>query len=54
MAKEADLFAEAHGSVFSCVNKGQRDNNMGAAQSKPESKPSGKPEIKCGICGKGI
>ena len=40
--------------MFSCVNKGQRDNdNKGAAQSKPESKPSGKPEIKCGICGKG-
>ena len=53
MAKEADLFAEAHGGVFNCVNKGQRDNNKGAAQSKPESNPSGKPEIKCGICGKG-
>ena len=53
MAKEADLFAEARGGVFSCVNKGQRDNNKGTAQSKPESKPSGKPEIKCGICGKG-
>ena len=53
MAKEADLFAEARGGVFSCVNKEQRDNNKGAAQSKPESKPSGKPEIKCGICGKG-
>ena len=53
MAKEADLFAEARGGVFSCVNKGQRDNNKGLAQSKPESKPSGKPEIKCGICGKG-
>ena len=39
------------GGVFSCMNKGQRDNK-GAAQSKPESKPSGKPEIKCGICGK--
>ena len=57
MAKEADLFAEARGGggggVFSCVNKGQRDNNKGAAQSKPESKPSGKPKIKFGICGKG-
>ena len=53
MAKEADLFAEARGGVFSCVNKGQRDNNKGAAQSKAESKPSGKPEIKCGICGNG-
>ena len=37
MAKEADLFAEARGAgVFSCVNKGQRDNNKGAVQSKPE------------------
>ena len=53
MAKEADLFAEARGGVFSCVHKGQRDNNKGAAQSKPENKPSGKPEIKCGICRKG-
>ena len=53
MAKEADLFAEARGGVFSCVNKGQRDNNKGAAQSNSESKPSGKPEIKYGICGKG-
>ena len=35
------------------MNKGQRDNNKVAAQSKPDSKPSGKPEIKCGICGKG-
>ena len=37
MAKEADLFAEARGGVFSCVNKGQRDNNKGAAQSRAES-----------------
>ena len=35
MAKEADLFAEARGGVFSCVNKGQRNNNKVAAQSKP-------------------
>ena len=35
------------------MNKGQQDNNNGAAQSKPESKPSGKLKIKCGICGKG-
>ena len=54
MAKEADLFAEARGGVFNCVKKGQQDNNnKDAAQSKPESKPSGKPEIKCGICRKG-
>ena len=53
MSKEADLFAEARGGVFSCVNKGQRDHdNKGAAHGKPESMPSGKPEIKCGICGK--
>ena len=51
MAKETDLFAEACGGVFSCINKGQQDNK-GAAHSKPESKPSGKPEIKCGICEK--
>ena len=54
MAKVADLFAEARGGVLSCVNEGQRDdNNKGAAQSKTESEPSGKPGIKCGICGKG-
>ena len=53
MAKEADVFAEARGGVFSCVNKGQRDDNKAAAHSKFESKPSGKPEIKCGIRGKG-
>ena len=39
--------------MFSCVNKRQRDYNKDAEHSKPESKPSGKPEIKCGICGKG-
>ena len=49
MAREADLFAEARGGVFSCVNKRQRDTTL----CKPESKPSGKPEIKCGLCGKG-
>ena len=52
MTKEADLFAEARGGAFSCVNKRQKDNK-GATHSKPESKPSGKPETKCGICGKG-
>ena len=54
MAKEADLFAEALGGGFSCVNKGQRDNNKGAAQSKPESKPSGKPELNVAFAEKGI
>ena len=55
MAKEADLFAEARGGVHTCVNKGQRDNR-GAAPSQNKtgaSRPSGKPEIKCNICGKG-
>ena len=41
MAKEADLFAEAHGGVFSCVNKGQRDNNKGAAGKPKESRAEG-------------
>ena len=52
MAKEADLFAEARGGEYTCVNKAQRDN-IGGSQHKPDSKPSGKPEIKCSICGKG-
>ena len=55
MAKEADLFAEARGGVHTCVNRGQRDNRGGApSQNKTgASRPSGKPEIKCNICGKG-
>ena len=55
MAKEADLFAEARGGVHTCVNRGQRENR-GAAPSQNKtgaSRPSGKPEIKCNICGKG-
>ena len=52
MAKEADLFAEARGGVYTCVNKAQRDNK-GGSQHKSDSKPSRKPEIKCSICGKG-
>ena len=52
MAKEADLFGEARGGVYTCVNKAQRDNK-GGSQHKSESKPSGKPEKKCSICGKG-
>ena len=30
MAKEADLFAEARGGVYTCVNKAQRDNKGGS------------------------
>ena len=52
MAKEADLFVEARGGVYTCVNKAQRDNK-GGSQYKSDSKPSRKPEIKCSICGKG-
>ena len=52
MAKEADLFAEARGGVYTCVNKAQSDNK-GGSQHKSDSKPSRKPEIKCSICGKG-
>ena len=52
MAKEADLFAEARGGVYTCVDKAQRDNK-GGSQHKSDSKPSRKPEIKCSICGKG-
>ena len=52
MAKEADLFAEACGGVYTCVNKAQRDNK-GGSRHKSDSKPSRKPEIKCSICGKG-
>ena len=52
MAKEADLFAEARGGVYTCVNKAQRDNK-GGSQHKSDGKPSRKPEIKCSICGKG-
>ena len=47
------MFADARGGEYSCVTKGQRDNNKDAAQSKPERYQSGKPEINCGICGKG-
>ena len=52
VAKEADLFAEARGGVYTCVNKGRRDNN-GGSQHKSDGKPTGKPEIKCSICVKG-
>ena len=31
MAKEADLFAEMHGGVYTCVNKAQRDDKRIAA-----------------------
>ena len=49
MAKEADLFAEARGSVHTCTNKGHRDNR-GTAQnySQPDvNKAGGKQENKC-------
>ena len=52
MDTEADLFSEARGGVCSSVNKTQRDNIRGS-QHKSDSKPTGKPEIKCSICGRG-
>ena len=56
MVSGDNLFAEVHGGVFSCVDKGLR-SNKGAKQGKSEksdsSKWSGKPAIKCSICGKG-
>ena len=44
MAKEADLFAEVRGGVYTCVNKAQRDNK-GGSQHKSDSKPSRKLRI---------
>ena len=55
MAMEADLFAEARGSVCNCISKGQGENR-GVSQSKfdkTESKPSRKMDIRCKICNKG-
>ena len=52
MAKDTDLFAEARGGVYTCVNKAQCDNK-GGSQHKSDGKPSRKPEIKCSICSKG-
>ena len=53
MAKEADLFAEALGGVYTCVNKAQRDNK-GGSQHKSDSKPSGKPELNVVFVVRGI
>ena len=52
MTKEADLFAEARGIVYTCVNKVQRDIK-GGSQHKSDGEPTGKPEIKSSIYGKG-
>ena len=55
MAKEAYLFAEARGGVYTCTNKGQHDNR-GVAQNRSIlywNKASRKQEIECCICGKG-
>ena len=40
--------------VFSCVNKGQRDNNKGAAQSKPERYQSGSLKLNMAFAEKAI
>ena len=52
MAREADLFAEARGGVYSCVAKGQRENKDKTTYKNESSRPGNKPEIKCRICGK--
>ena len=52
MAREADLFAEARGGVYSCVAKGQREKKDKTTYKNESSRPGNKPEIKCRICGK--
>ena len=52
LANEADLFADAKGSVSMCISKGQRESKcVGLAQPKVEPKQDQQP-IKCNICGK--
>ena len=52
LANEADLFADAKGSVSMCISKEQRESKcVGLAQPKVEPKQDQQP-IKCNICGK--
>ena len=43
MAKEADLFAEARGGVYSCVAKGQHENKDKTTYKNESSRPGNKP-----------
>ena len=53
--KEADLFAEARGGVFSFVNKGQRDyNNKGAAHNTPKVSRAESLKLNVAFAEKGI
>ena len=52
LAHEADLFADAKGSVSMCISKGQRENKaVEKVQPKVEPKQDQRP-VKCKICGK--
>ena len=53
LAHEADLFADAKGSVSMCISKGQRENKVvDQVQPKAEPKQDQRPVVKCKICGK--
>ena len=53
LAHEADLFADAKGSVSLCIAKGQRESKrVDQAQPKVEPKQDQRPVVKCKICGK--
>ena len=53
LAHEADLFADAKGSVSMCISKGQRESKgVDQAQTKVEPKQDQRPFVKCKICGK--
>ena len=56
MARGADWFAEARVGVYSFVNKRKRDINgakQGTQERSDTSKPRGRPQITCSVCGKG-
>ena len=53
LAHEADLFADAKGSVSMCISKGQRESKgVDQAQPKVEPKQEQRPRVQCKICGK--
>ena len=53
LAHEADLFADAKGSVSMCISKGQRENKVvDKVQPKVEPNQEQRPVVKCKICGK--
>ena len=53
LVHEADLFADAKGSVSMCIAKGQRENKVvDQVQPKVEPKQDQRPVVKCKICGK--